>query len=110
MGHESYLHHIYASTFHGPKGKLRDGLPFVCLASGWNPKLWCSYNTEAYLSRQGMLDCCSPGGCNKPNIRACLKPSKVADEEVGLCLEMIKPGEVIQAIRDFQRGGRIAVQ
>jgi hypothetical protein len=102
LGHESYLHHVYASTFHGQGRVLAPYKPFVCVASGWNPKLWTAYNTEVYLTRQGTMSCCSPGGCNKPNIQACLKPGQVGDERVGKCMASIEVDDVIRAIQSYE--------
>jgi hypothetical protein len=102
LGHESYLHHIYASHFYANKD--RESIPFVCVASGWNPKGWASYNTEAYITRQGQLDCCRLGGCWKANLKTCLHPKG----DVAQCMDMIQPDEVIRAIENYYQGGLIA--
>ncbi len=107
LGPESFIHHIYASHFHTPGCLLdRPGIPFVCLASGWNPKGWASYNTEVYLTRQGQLTCC-PGsqGCWKAGMNTCTLPEEIAGEQVGRCMKMIEPAEVIQAIKAYYAGG-----
>jgi predicted O-methyltransferase YrrM len=111
IGPESFIHHIYASHFHTPNGeKDRPGIPFICVASGWNPKGWASYNTEVYLSRQGQLTCCSGSqGCWRSTMDTCSFPEELEDgERVGRCMKMIQPSEVIRAIRDFYSGGVIA--
>ncbi len=53
LGHESFLHHIYAAF----------KKPFVTLSSGIHMKTWTNYPTEEFLSRQGKLDCCRFGPC-----------------------------------------------
>ena len=106
LGPESFLHHVYASHFHTPEAaKDRAAIPFVCLGSGWNPKLWASYNTEVYLSRQGQLACCKGSqGCWRSTMATCDHAEQLGDELIPRCLNMIEPGEVIRAIEAYYAG------
>jgi hypothetical protein len=107
LGPESFIHHIYASHFHTPDGSRdRAGIPFVCVASGWNPRGWASYNTEAYLTRQGRLACCAGSqGCWRGAMSTCTFPVAHGDEQIGKCMDMIEPAEVIAAIGAYYAGG-----
>lgn len=102
LGHESFLHHIFASHFHVSR-KERVSIPFVCIASGWNNKGYASYNSEQYLSRQGCLSCCKDGGCFKGKVdKDCLFPIIKDVDAIGKCMDMISPDEVINAIENYK--------
>jgi hypothetical protein len=106
LGPESLIHHVYASHFHTPDGRDREAIPFVCLASGWNPKGWASYNSEVYLTRQGQLDCCQGSqGCWRGAMTTCAHPEPMGTSRVGRCMKMIAPSEVIRAIEAYYTGG-----
>lgn len=107
IGPESFVHHVFASHFHTPgRTADRQAIPFVCLASGWNPKGWASYNSEVYLSRQGQLACCPRSqGCWRSTMATCEHPEPLGDEQIPRCLKMIETADVIRAIKDYYAGG-----
>lgn len=92
IGGVSFLHHVYAAL----------EKPFVCIASGLEPRSWEAYNSEAYLTRQGMLSCCRLGGCWKAKVdRDCEQPMVLGTEKVPRCMMLIPPDEVVQAVLTF---------
>lgn len=106
LGGESFLHHIFAAL----------SKPFVCLASGFLPPAWVSYPTTTILHRQGCLPCWKQKACwksrvvklgdgDKKDASLCLLPVLGGAEPVPKCLAMIKPEEVVAAIRAYYEGG-----
>lgn len=101
LGGVSFLHHVYAAL----------EKPFVCVASGMEPRSWEAYGTEVYITRQGQLPCCRLGGCWKakadPAANSCVLPVRCGDEWVGKCMDLIGVDEVVNGVLSYYRGGLI---
>jgi len=93
--------------------------PCVVVAGGREPAHWEAYPTHRFLHTTGALPCNMAGGCwrmrcqpvgdghpsDAPEER-CVAPVRVAkDLVVPRCMFMIKPRDVVRAIRLYTRGG-----
>jgi ADP-heptose:LPS heptosyltransferase len=98
VGLVSYPHHIYAAL----------SKPFVTISSGFEPVSWEKYRNEIFLSSEGILPCCSSGGCWKSRVvplndgdrkdnNLCVYPS----DGVGMCMDLISSDEVVNSIKKF---------
>lgn len=90
--------------------------PAVCLASGWLQPSWVQYPTGTILHRFGCLPCCRTGCCGKTRVvplndsdekdgKLCTLPVVRGDDYAPKCLDDIQPDEVVQAVRNYVRGG-----
>jgi len=108
---ESFLHHLAAAL----------QKPAVCLLSGFLPKTWVSYPTTTLLHKAAALPCCdrSKGACWKSRTvklgdgdgkesSLCELPVFGGSEPVPKCLAMIRPEEVVGAIRAYYEGGLLS--
>jgi len=93
--------------------------PCVVVAGGREPAHWEAYPTHRFLHTTGALACNTAGGCwrmrcqpvgdghpsDAPEER-CVAPVQVAkDLVVPRCMVMIKPHDVVRAIRLYIKGG-----
>ncbi len=98
----------------------RDGhhRPCVVVAGGREPAHWEAYPTHRFLHTTGALPCNVQGGCwrmrcqpvgdghpsDAPEER-CVAPVQVAEDlVVPRCMYMIRPHDVVRAIRTYYRG------
>jgi len=92
--------------------------PCVVVAGGREPAHWEAYPTHRFLHTTGALPCNTAGGCwrmrcqpvgdgdpsDAPEKR-CVAPVQVAEDlVVPRCMFMIKPHDVVRAIRTYYRG------
>jgi ADP-heptose:LPS heptosyltransferase len=104
IGGVSLNHHIFAAL----------EKPYVCIASGMEPVYWEKYETETYLCKGNNLPC-GIGGCwktkvvplNQNDTNLCTLPI-YGEEAIPKCMHMISPNEVIRAIKDYYKGGRLS--
>jgi len=112
--HITSLMHLAAAVETKP-GQPRNR-PCVVVAGGREPVHWEAYPDHQFVATNGLLSCCSAGGCwrsrtiplgdgdyrDKPE-HLCLQP--VGDRP--LCMDMISAGDVIRRIEGYFDGGRI---
>jgi len=110
IGGVTFLQHIMAAF----------DKPYVCLAGGREPLSWIWYPTQAVLSNQGRLTCCTPNACWKSRVVAlndgdsndkslCALPVVKDGEHIPKCMEMIKPEDVVREIEKFIEGGSLKI-
>lgn len=78
-------------------------VPCVVVAGGREGTRWELYPDHRFLYTNGALDCCRYDGCWKNSIDQC---AHVVDD-TPLCLKMIKPEMVADAINMYYEGGVI---
>ncbi len=111
IGGVTFLQHIMAAL----------SKPYVCLLGGREPLSWVWYPTQAVLSTQGQLACCTPNACWKSRVVPlgdgdskdkclCLLPVIKNDENIPKCMEMITPSEVVRELEKFVEGKIIHVK
>lgn len=84
--------------------------PCVIIAGGREPPWWEKYEGQTYIHTMGQLDCCSKGGCFKNRVgekgnQHCKYPTKSTNIRQAMCMGMIKPDHVVQAVNEFLDGG-----
>ena len=91
--------------------------PAVVINGGREPRSWCQYEHQVFLSNDGELDCCPNGGCWKSRVeplndgwalgdgtlldsKLCARPVQGAFGRLQpICMSMITTGMVVTAIR-----------
>lgn len=90
--------------------------PCVVVAGGREPVSWEHYPSHQFLHTQGMLPCCHSGGCwrsrveplndgSKQDNSLCKIPEATSFGVIPKCMDMIKPDDVVNAIRKYIYGG-----
>jgi hypothetical protein len=77
------------------------GVPYVCVASGYEPMSWAWMPGVRYVTRQFTLPCCRHGGCWKQTWATCVAMTK---EKTPECM-IIPPQEVVEAACELIDGG-----
>jgi len=89
----------------------------VIIAGGREPSQWIAYEGHQVIHTNGMLPCCSVGGCGKSRCEEphplephpeslCSMPVSISrDSVIPRCLDMISPQAVIDRIRFYYDGG-----
>jgi ADP-heptose:LPS heptosyltransferase len=104
---------------------VKDGMPknrpCVVIAGGREPAQWEAYPHHRYLSTNGALMCCDNGGCWKSRCQKVGDGDEKDKEEnlchnrveitedlcIPKCMDMVKPVDVIRAVRMYFDGGAI---
>ncbi len=94
--------------------------PCVVVAGGREPAHWEAYTHHQYLSTNGMLPCCSEGGCWKSRCQlvgdgdakdrhdVCTSPVEISPKlRIPRCMDMISPEDVIRKIEMYYQGGML---
>jgi len=78
------------------------GKPCVVVAGGREGTRWELYPDHRFLYVNGALPCCSYDGCWKSKLSECLN---VTDNNIPLCMKMIKPQMVSDSVLMYYEGG-----
>lgn len=76
--------------------------PCIVLAGGRENPLWEMYPNHQFLHSVGYLNCCSEGGCWRSQRNEC--SYLVGYPSYPLCMVMINPQRVVDAIINYERG------
>lgn len=82
--------------------------PCVVVAGGREGTRWELYPSHRFLYTNGALDCCLYDGCWKSKVEECAHPVKAIDhlnQKQPLCMEMIRPEDIIRACELYYLGG-----
>ncbi len=77
------------------------GVPYVCVASGYEPMSWAWMPGVRYVSRQATLPCCRHDGCWKQTWAKC---ERLKEPTLPACLD-IPAKEVFDAVAQLIDGG-----
>jgi len=78
--------------------------PCVIVAGGREGMRWQAINDHRFIHTIGALDCCMEDGCWRSKHRNC---AHLIDEDVPLCMDMIRPEDIVRAIESYYDGGRL---
>lgn len=81
--------------------------PCVVVAGGREGTRWELYPDHRFLYVNGALDCCMYDGCWRSKIEECQHP---IEKSYPLCLEMIRPEDVVRAMDLYVLGGVIKIE
>lgn len=76
--------------------------PCVVVSGGREPVRWQLIPDHRFLAVNGTMDCCKYDGCWKSTKKECVNLTK---ENNPLCMELIRPEDIVRAIRLYYLGG-----
>ena len=84
--------------------------PCVVVSGGREPIRWQMYPNHRFLAVNGSIICAAYDGCWKSKKQDCVNLVEVNDSNgfaanVPLCMEMIRPEDIVRAIRLYYIGG-----
>ena len=79
--------------------------PCVVVAGGREGSRWEMYPNQRYLYTNGALECCKTDGCWKSKVDECKTPTDFNGQTVPLCMDLIRPEDIVRSIQLFYKGG-----
>lgn len=81
--------------------------PCVVVAGGREPVRWQFTPNHRFLYMNGSMICCSFDGCWKSKLADCVELVDTEKGKIPLCMELIRPEDIVRAIRLYYLGGML---